>query len=43
MKSDSTLEGHFEEMGNEHISTSEETPLREDAFVLDDKEKIQRI
>ncbi len=43
MKIDSTLEGHFEEMGNEHVSTSEETPLREDAFVLDDKEKIQRI
>ena len=43
MKIDSTLEEHFEEMGNEHVSSSEETPLREDAFVLDDKEKIQRI
>ena len=43
MKIDSTLEEHFEEMGNEHVSASEETPLREDAFVLDDKEKIQRI
>ena len=43
MKIDSTLEEHFEEMENEHISASEETPLREDAFVLEDKEKIQRI
>ncbi len=43
MKIDSTLEEHFEEMGNEHVSSSEETPLPEDAFVLDDKEKIQRI
>ena len=43
MKIDSTLEEHFEEMGNEHVSSSEETPMREDAFILDDKEKIQRI
>ena len=43
MKIDSTLEEHFEEMGNEHVSSSEETPLREDAFILDDEEKIKRI
>jgi GTP cyclohydrolase I len=43
MKIDSTLEEHFEEMGNEHVSSSENTPLREDAFVLEDKEKILRI
>lgn len=43
MKIDSTLEEQFEEMGNEHVSSSENTPLREDAFVLEDKEKIKRI
>lgn len=43
MKIDSTLDEHFEEMGNEHVSSSENTPLREDAFVLEDKEKILRI
>ena len=43
MKIDSTLEEHFEEMGNEHVSSSEETPMREDAFILEDKEKIRRI
>lgn len=43
MKIDSTLKEHFEEMGNEHVSSSEDTPLREDAFVLNDEEKIARI
>jgi GTP cyclohydrolase I len=43
MKIDGTVEEHFEDMGNGHVSSSEETPLREDAFVLDDKEKIDRI
>jgi len=43
MKIDKTLEEHFEEMGNGHVSSSEETPMREDAFILDDKEKIERI
>ena len=43
MKIDSTLKEHFEEMGNEHVSSSEETPMREDAFILDDNEKIKRI
>ena len=43
MKLDSTLEEHFEEMGNDHVSLSEETPLREDAFVLNNDEKIERI
>lgn len=43
MKIESTLEDHFEELENEHISTSEETPLRKDAFVLGDEEKIERI
>lgn len=43
MKLDSTLEEHFEDMGNDHVSSAEDTPLREDAFVLDDAEKIERI
>lgn len=44
MKLDSTLEKQFEEMGDDHVSASEDTPpLREDAFVLSDEEKIKRI
>ena len=43
MKYDSTLEERLEAMGNDHVSSSEETPLREDAFVLNDEEKIERI
>jgi GTP cyclohydrolase I len=43
MKIDSTLKEHFEDMGNGHVPTSEDTPLREDAFVLNDEEKIERI
>tara|TARA_R110002051_G_scaffold145914_2_gene218815 strand:+ start:6062 stop:6742 length:681 start_codon:yes stop_codon:yes gene_type:complete len=43
MKIDSTLEEHFEQMGENHISSSEDTPLREDAFELSDDEKIIKI
>jgi GTP cyclohydrolase I len=43
MKTEGTLEDHFEEVGDDHISASEETPLRKDAFVLNDDEKIERI
>lgn len=43
MKIDSTLEKQFEEIGNDHVSTSEDTPMRDDAFVLNDDEKIERI
>lgn len=43
MKIDSTLEKQFEEMGNDHVSASEDTPMRDDAFVLNDEEKIERI
>lgn len=32
-----------EEIGNEHISTGIETPLREDAFVLSEEEKMKKI
>lgn len=43
MKFDSTLEERIEAMGNDHVSSSESTPMREDAFVLTDKEKTERI
>ncbi|MGB6152000.1 MAG: GTP cyclohydrolase I FolE [Pricia sp.] len=43
MKIDDTLEKQFEETGDEHASAAEDTPLREDAFVLNDAEKIARI
>ncbi len=43
MKFDSSLNEHFEELGNSHVSSSEDTPLRKDAFVLSDEEKIDRI
>ncbi len=43
MKIKGTLEDHFEQLGDDHISSSEETPLRKDAFVLGDDEKIARI
>ncbi len=43
MKIDNTLEKQYEELGNDHASASEETPLRNDAFELDDAAKIKRI
>ncbi|MBD0778027.1 GTP cyclohydrolase I FolE [Maribacter sp. ANRC-HE7] len=43
MKMDSTLEEQYEEIGNDHVSSAEDTPLRDDAFVLSDNEKIERI
>ena len=33
----------IDEMGDEHVSTSVETPLRPDAFALSDDEKIEQI
>lgn len=43
MKFKPDLEAQFEAMGNEHVSSAEETPLRADAFLLSDAEKIERI
>lgn len=37
------LEVLIDEMGDEHVSTSVETPLRADAFDLSEEEKIARI
>lgn len=36
-------EDRVEELGEDHVGTSATTPLRDDAFVLSDKEKIERI
>lgn len=38
-----TLDIAIDEMGDEHVSTSVETPLRTDAFLLSDEEKIDAI
>lgn len=43
MKIKSTLDEHYEDMGNSHVSSSGGTPLRDDAFVLSDADKIERI
>ncbi|MDG1572221.1 GTP cyclohydrolase I FolE [Robiginitalea sp. M366] len=40
---DSALESSQDLYGDDHISSSEQTPLRPDAFVLSDEEKIERI
>jgi len=43
MKINNTLEDQLEQYGNDHVSSSEDTPMREDAFVLSDDEKMDRI
>lgn len=43
MKFDPDLEAHLDAIGNDHVSASGTTPLRPDAFVLSDEEKIDRI
>lgn len=37
------VNAHNEELGDDHVSASSETPLREDAFALSDDEKIAQI
>jgi GTP cyclohydrolase IA len=37
------LNREFDEIGDEHVGTSYRTPLREDAFEMDDEEKMDRI
>ena len=37
------IEEYEDQLGDEHIGTSCETPLREDAFDIDDEEKIKII
>ena len=36
-------ESRIEEIGDNHIMTSAKTPLREDAFIISDEEKMDRI
>ncbi|MDP5230789.1 MAG: GTP cyclohydrolase I FolE [Cellulophaga sp.] len=43
MNIDSTTDERFDDIGENHIATSEETPLRENAFDLSDEEKIIKI
>ncbi|MBU2996962.1 GTP cyclohydrolase I FolE [Cellulophaga baltica] len=43
MKIDSAIEEQFDQMGDDHISSSEDTPLRDNAFALSDDEKIVKI
>ncbi|WP_297763171.1 GTP cyclohydrolase I FolE [uncultured Muriicola sp.] len=43
MKIKSTLNEHFEALGDDHVSSAEDTPMRPDAFVLTNEEKIERI
>jgi GTP cyclohydrolase I len=43
MKLDNTFDEHFEEVGDDHVSSASETPLRKDAFKLSDDQKIERI
>jgi GTP cyclohydrolase I len=43
MKIKSTLDEHFEAVGDDHVSSAEDTPMRQDAFVLTNEEKIERI
>ncbi len=38
-----TLEEQYEERGDGHVASAQDTPLRKDAFVLTDDEKIGRI
>ena len=37
------LGASFEEIGDEHVGTSSETPLRDDAFKMDDELKVELI
>lgn len=37
------MDEQLDNIGNDHVGSSPETPLREDAFVLDDDEKVERI
>ena len=43
MNLEQTLEEQFEERGDDHVGSASDTPLRKDAFILDDDEKIERI
>lgn len=40
---DSVIQEMYDEMGDEHLLTSLETPMRDDAFELSDDQKIEKI
>ena len=43
MKIEEVLKDNYEDIGNDHVGSSAETPMRKDAFELSDDEKIERI
>ncbi|MFD2585965.1 GTP cyclohydrolase I FolE [Croceitalea marina] len=43
MKIEQVLEDNYEDVGNDHVGSSADTPMRKDAFELSDEEKIERI
>jgi GTP cyclohydrolase I len=43
MKIEQVLEDNYEEIGDDHVGSSADTPMRKDAFTLSDEEKIERI
>lgn len=43
MKTEQVLKNNEEDLGNDHVGSSADTPMREDAFKLSDEEKIERI
>ena len=43
MKYDKFLEEEFDLMGDDHFTSSPETPIRDDAFEISDEEKISII
>lgn len=43
MKIEEVLKDNYEDVGNDHVGSSAETPMRKDAFELSDDEKIERI
>ncbi|MEX0273835.1 MAG: GTP cyclohydrolase I FolE, partial [Flavobacteriaceae bacterium] len=43
MKVDNKRKERFEDMGDAHVSSNQDTPLRDDAFLLGEDEKMDRI
>lgn len=43
MKIEKDMENYIDDMGNDHVGSSAETPLRNDAFDISDDDKIARI
>ena len=43
MKIDKVLENNHDALGNDHVGSASDTPMRKNAFELSDEEKIERI